>query len=334
MPESELRLASAEIADRAVGVLLVSACGDALGAGYEFDPPERIPARVGMVGGGPFGWDPGEWTDDTSMAWVIAEVAASGVDLRDEQAQDQIAAGWYAWMRQAKDVGAQTSTVLTKAGNALGGLTAAALRREAAAHHERAGRSGGNGSLMRTAPVALAFLDDPEGLVEAATQISALTHFDPEAGQACVLQCFAIRHAVLTRVLDLRVGLEWLDESAAAMWTERIDDAEDRTPETYRSNGWVVEALMGAWSAIAYTVSDDEADDGSHLRQGLEAAVRGGNDTDTVAAIAGALLGATYGASAVPEEWLQILHGWPGKRADDLISMALRMQSDDEASEE
>jgi len=266
------------------------------------------------------------------MAWVIAEVAASGVDLRDEQAQDRIAAGWYAWMREAKDVGAQTRTVLTRASSGSGVPTAEALRREAAAHHERAGRSGGNGSLMRTAPVALAYLDDPEGLVEAATQISALTHWDPEAGQACVLQCLAIRHAVLTGVLDLRVGLEYLDAGASALWAERIADAEGRTPQTFLKNGWVVEALLGAWSAIVCTwVSDDEADDASHLRRGLEAAVKGGNDTDTVAAIAGGLLGARYGASAVPDQWRLILHGWPGKRAEDLIDMALRMQSDDEA---
>ncbi|TXH40438.1 MAG: hypothetical protein E6Q90_13910 [Actinobacteria bacterium] len=88
-------------------------------------------------------------------------------------------------------------------------------------------------------------------------------------------------------------------------------------------------AFLGAWSAIACTsLTDDEADGVSHLRRGLEAAVRGGNDTDTVAAIAGALLGAQYGASAVPEEWRLILHGWPGRRGEDLIAMALRMHSD------
>ena len=329
MPDDGGLVLTREIADRAAGVLVVSACGDALGAAYEFDPPKQIPAQVGMVGGGPFGWEPGEWTDDTSMAWVIAEVVASGADLRDDEAQDQIAAGWYAWMLQAKDVGAQTRAVLTRAASGSGLPTAEALRREAAEHHRRNGRSGGNGSLMRTAPVALAYLGDPEGLVEAAAQISALTHYDPEAGQACVLQCLAIRHAVLTGDLNLRVGLEHLDDSAAALWAERIADAEGRTPQTYRANGWVVEALLGAWSAIACTSpTDDEADEVSHLRRGLEAAVRGGNDTDTVAAIAGALLGAKYGASAVPEAWRLIVHGWPGKNADDLIAMALRMDSD------
>lgn len=322
---------SAEVLDRAAGVLLASACGDALGAGYEFDPPERIPAQVGMVGGGPFGWEPGEWTDDTSMAWVIAEVAQLGLDLRSPEAQDLISAGWYAWMRDAKDVGAQTRTVLSRGASEseTGAPSAASVRVAAERYHTRTGRSAGNGSLMRTAPVALAYLDDPDGLTEAALQISALTHFDPEAGEACALQCQAIRHAVLTGELDLRVGLAWLDGPRAQLWASRIDDAEGRTPQTYRANGWVVEALLGAWSAIACTsLTDDESVEGSHLRRGLEAAVRGGNDTDTVAAIAGALLGAQYGASAVPEEWRLILHGWPGKRGEDLIAMALRMHSD------
>jgi ADP-ribosyl-[dinitrogen reductase] hydrolase len=89
----------------------------------------------------------------------------------------------------------------------------------------------------------------------------------------------------------------------------------------------VVEALQGAWSAIATTpVPQDDPAKGvfrvDHLRQALDAAVRGGNDTDTVAAIAGGLLGAAYGASAVPAEWRRALHGWPGMRTRDLVDLA------------
>ena len=73
--------------DRAAGVLLGTGCGDALGAGYEFGPPLADDVTVGMVGGGPFGWAPGEWTDDTSMAVAIAEVTATGADLRTQAAQ-------------------------------------------------------------------------------------------------------------------------------------------------------------------------------------------------------------------------------------------------------
>lgn len=167
--------------DRAAGVLLASACGDALGAGYEFSPPLPATTPVSMVGGGPFGWAPGEWTDDTSMAIPIAQVAATGTDLRSTEALDAIAAQWAGWARDANDVGAQTRAVLGSAGAT---PTGAALTAAATAHHHATGRSAGNGALMRTAPIALAYLHDPAGLDQAAHQVAALTH---EAGEACAL---------------------------------------------------------------------------------------------------------------------------------------------------
>jgi ADP-ribosyl-[dinitrogen reductase] hydrolase len=89
----------------------------------------------------------------------------------------------------------------------------------------------------------------------------------------------------------------------------------------------VVEALQIAWSAIATTpIPQDDSATGvfrvDHLRLALDAGVRGGNDTDTVAAIAGGLLGAAYGASAVPAEWRRVPHGWPGMRTRDLVDLA------------
>jgi ADP-ribosylglycohydrolase len=79
----------------------------------------------------------------------------------------------------------------------------------------------------------------------------------------------------------------------------------------------VVQALQAAWSAIATT---DEGP--GQLPRTLDAAVRCGFDTDTVAAIAGGLVGAAYGASAVPSEWRQLLHGWPGIGARELADLA------------
>ena len=169
--------------DRIEGVLLGLASGDALGAPYEFQPPRGPELEVVMAGGSP--WEPGEWTDDTAMAIAIAEVAATGADLRDEPALDLIVSRWFEWFAEAKDVGIQTRSVLAAAGG--GGITADRARTESARLHRLSGRTAGNGSLMRTAPVALAYLDDEEGLVQAARLISELTHFDPEAGDACEL---------------------------------------------------------------------------------------------------------------------------------------------------
>jgi hypothetical protein len=107
---------------------------------------------------------------------------------------------------------------------------------------------------MRTAPVALAFLGDPQGLTEAAAAVSALTHFDEEAGEACVLWCHAIRHAVLTGDLDARAGLGRLPEPGRDKWAQRLTDAEHRRPQDFSRNGWVVEALQAAWCAIATTL--------------------------------------------------------------------------------
>lgn len=269
--------------DRAAGVLVATAAGDALGAGYEFGPWLPFDQPVHMNGGGSFGWAPGEWTDDTSMAIAIAQVAADGADLRTKHAQDRIAAAWAAWAGEAKDVGVQTSAVL-RAARAVGPIDAAGLRAAADAHHHQLGRSGGNGSLMRTAPVALAYLNDEHALVGAATEISRLTHHDPDAAQACVLWCLAIRHGVLTGELDLRRGLTLLDPDSAAAWAERIDEAEANPPHHFERNGWVVQAFQGAWSAIhGTTIPVDDPQrisfPAQHLQLALENAVRGGRDT-------------------------------------------------------
>lgn len=315
--------------DRACGTLLATAAGDALGAGYEFDPPMADDAAVDMIGGGLGAFDRGEWTDDTSMAVAIAEIAATGADLRDAQAQDYLAERWSFWAQTAKDIGVQTSSVLSAA--KARGISARTVRAESEALHKSNGRTAGNGSLMRTAPVALAYLDDEDALVEGARAVSELTHFDPEAGDACVLWCLAIRHAILTGDIDVRRGLDRIPADRRALWTSRLDDAEASPPSAFADkNGWVVAALQGAWSAIVNTqvpVNDPatEVFRADHLRLALETAVRGGNDTDTVAAIAGGLLGAAYGASAVPARWRLMLHGWPGLTTRSLVALADRI---------
>ncbi len=158
--------------DRAAGVLVGTATGDALGAGYEFTHPSSD-TRIFMKGGGTFDWAPGEWTDDTSMAVCVAEGLSRGAaDL------DTIAAAFVRWYDSGPpDIGTQTWAVLSARVT-----TAAAMTTHAASI---TGRTGGNGSLMRTGPVALAFLDDADACVAAAGAISDLTHYDERAREAC-----------------------------------------------------------------------------------------------------------------------------------------------------
>ena len=145
-----------------------------------------------------------------------------------------------------------------------------------------------------------------------------------------MLWCLAIRHAVLTGVLDARIGLQHIDPDRREKWASRLEVAEKSQPSDFRNNGWVVEALQAAWSAITTTpVPTDDPATGifraDHLRLALDAAVRGGYDTDTVAAIAGGLLGAVYGASAVPAQWRRVLHGWPELATRGLVALATRI---------
>jgi hypothetical protein len=201
-------------------------------------------------------------------------------------------------------------------------MTAAARR-----VHDRLGRSGGNGSLMRTSPVALAHLDDPKALVTAAGAVSALTHTDPQAGEACALWCLGIRSAVLDAVFpDLRDGLALLPKDSRPFWLGKIEEAGRLEPRRFRPNGYVVTALQAAWSAINLTqVIETRGEEGigqGHILDALETAIRIGDDTDTVASIAGALLGARWGASAFPSTWRSLVHGWPDATAEDLVDLA------------
>lgn len=82
-----MRLTTAQT-DRDCGVVLGSAVGDALGAGYKFESTRIGPDCPQMIGGGLGNFAPGEWTDDLSMTWPVADTAAKGVDLRSPEALD------------------------------------------------------------------------------------------------------------------------------------------------------------------------------------------------------------------------------------------------------
>lgn len=318
---------------RAIGSVVAAATGDALGAPYEFQGPMPASEDVDMIGGGILGWEVGEWTDDTAMAIVVLEAAATTAedhDLRRESTLDQVAREWYSWSVGTPDIGRLTSLVVRLAVDAARragrGVPCAEDFREAArAAYASTPHNEGNGALMRAHAVVLPYLGRDEAeLLSAVEEVCRLTHCGPESLQACLLWSLAVRHAILTGELDVRIGLERLAEADAVRWLTRIEEAEAAPPVAFPRNGWVVHAFQAAWSAIAHVqpIPEGRFERRAAMSTALESAVRAGYDTDTVACITGGLLGAALGHKAVRPEWRRSLFGWPGYDVDELIRLA------------
>lgn len=315
--------------DRAAGALLGTAVGDALGVPYEFGLAPGPGEYAEMRGGGLGDFAPGEWSDDTSMAVAVARVAAAVPDLRADGALDAVAEGFLEWYdAPPPDIGNQTRAVLaaTRARLAAGERGPGRVMREEAQiyalSHEH---SAGNGALMRTAAVAWPHLDDRVAGAEAARLVASLTHADPLAGDSCVLWSEAIRVAIMSGEIRPGAGLDLLPAPRREQWRAWLTEAERPADEAvpgarFRPNGYTVTALQAAVAAIVLTPASGGP--AAHLTEALHAAVRIGDDTDTVAAIAGALLGAAYGAGAIPADWRAAVHGWPGLTGEGLVGLA------------
>ena len=285
--------ASRPEAIRAMGAVVGAAVGDALGAPFEFGRPgeytrhfpEAILGGTGeMVGGGVFGWAPGEFTDDTQMAMALAEAL-----LAEDGYDPDVVWSWFrAWAAGARDIGTRTAESLAYAD----------WRRV-----PRAARHGaGNGALMRAFPLALAFLDaDRNTLQGVVLHQAALTHPDPAAGWGAWIGVELVRAAILgDNPFDLLDELlnELPDDQAAQfapLLTVRWAPGEG-TP----SNGSVWGCLAEAVWAVRSTDSFESA---------ITTAIDLGGDTDTVACVAGAIAGARYGVQAVPSRWATYVNG-------------------------
>ena len=193
---------------RVIGALVGSIVGDALGAPFEFGPPGQYTARfphpahagLGEMTGGQ-GWGPGEWTDDTQMALLVA------ASLLDQLGLDpaDLYGRFRTWLHAGPtDVGIQTRAVLANPD-----------WRSAAHDHFAAGHpAAGNGSLMRTVPAAI-WASQRVDTMDVARQISALTHGDPAAGEAC-----AIYHRLIAAALDGEDPLDGLPGILSAVHIE------------------------------------------------------------------------------------------------------------------
>ncbi|MFD8855501.1 ADP-ribosylglycohydrolase family protein [Streptomyces vinaceus] len=274
--------------DRAVGAVLGSAVGDALGAPYEFGPAGELTARgEEMRGGG--GWDPGEATDDTQMAVLVGEslLEHGGLELADVFGRFQ---RWAA--AEPKDIGLQTEDVLT---NGEAWDLAAAL------HFQINARAAGNGSLMRASTSAVYFAAaGREATMDAARRIAALTHGDRAAWEGT-----AVLHELV------RVTLDGGDPLAALPGV--LDAVHPDHRERYGvvlgpdwHPGLATEFNGAVWPCLGSAVWALRTTTG--FAAAVRAAVDLGGDTDTVAAVTGTLAGARYGQASIPPEWTAPLH--------------------------
>jgi len=301
---------------RAIGAFVGLAVGDALGAPFEFQPkgtyrrrfPEPVLGGIGeMVGGGP--WKPGEFTDDTQMAVLVADslLAVGDVDQKD------LGERFKAWVASGpKDVGISTRAVL---GANVDPVAAAA---EYFADHPKG--AAGNGSLMRTIPAAIRFArEGTEATMAAARAISAVTHGDPAAGEGC-----AIYHELVRRALDGDDPIASIPEVL-----DLVDVDERERYEKVLSPNWLPAEGPGngsVWGALGTAIWAIRGADS--FQEAVVAAIDCGDDADTVGAITGGLAGAVWGAGRIPSRWTTYVHGSvPGRTYGlaDLQDLARRL---------
>ena len=275
--------------ERYRGALLGLAAGDAVGTTVEFRPRGSFTPLTDMVGGGPFGLAPGEWTDDTSMALCLAaSLLECGFDPRDQlrrylRWRD---AGYWASNGRCFDIG---NTV------------AAALRRFEASGDPHAGstdpQSAGNGSLMRLAPVVLYCHPDRARAGRYAAESSRTTHAAAECLDACRLFAELLCRALDGEDRDAVLAPAALAASPALEAITR-GDYRDKPASAIRGSGYVVASLEAALWSFATT---------RDFASAILKAANLGDDADTTAAICGQLAGAHYGLDGIPRPWRQRL---------------------------
>lgn len=272
--------------DRRTRAILGLAVGDALGATYEFSSPAEVPeGPLEIVGGGWLGLEPGETTDDTALARCVLEGYQEGpLELR------RVRDAMLRWEdSDPKDIGNQTRKAFYYLRNHPDALS---LPDDPDAQ--------GNGAVMRAAPHGV-MAESPEQAVENAWAEAALTHPSWEARASSALVAGLV--ACLTEGQSPHEALE-------ASWSlvEATDEPGKRVRAVLRpleryehaSSGWTVYTTRLALLALL------EATD---FRSGLEDVTRLAGDADTNGAVAGALLGARFGAGEIPTEWLHVLWG-------------------------
>jgi ADP-ribosyl-[dinitrogen reductase] hydrolase len=321
---------------RITGTVVGAAVGDALGAPFEFLAAgtfsRAFPTLLGesgpagaataamaatvaneMVGGGGFGWAPGEFTDDTQMAMVLADSLLE----HGRYVPDHVWQGWRVWAATSSDVGSTITAALHHPG-----------WREV--RHRHVDWTAGNGALMRSFPLSVATLELDDALARRVVlHQGAMTHHSPAAGWGAWLAVAMQRAAARTEGAGTAAGTAAALEAALRALDVELDVLATRAPDQaarYRAvldARWTPTGPAAAASAAAF--GGDLPVNGSSwtclaqavwavrtqptFSDAVAAVVDLGKDTDTVACVTGAIAGAVHGIDAIPTRWRRIVHG-------------------------
>lgn len=294
-----------ELLDKAKGCLVGLAVGDAVGTTLEFRQRGTFEPITDMVGGGPFDLLPGQWTDDTSMALCLAHslIYKNGFDPVDQMNRY---CNWYQYGYMSStgecfDIGATVATALNsymKTGNPFSGSIDE--------------RSSGNGSLMRLAPIAIFYRDNPAELIRYAGESSRTTYGSAECIDACKYFASLLVIAMSARKKDELLNTFYqpttpmVSAIASGLYLEK-------NYEQLTGSGYAIESLESALWCFHKADSFEEA---------ILLAANIGNDADTTAAICGQIAGAFYGCTGIPGRWVNLIQKYENIReiADTLFT--------------
>jgi len=299
--------------DRARGVLYGIACGDALGRPVEFKSASAISTEHGrldeMVGHGTWNQPAGTITDDTEQALCIARSLAEQQEFDPADIAERFVA-WYD--SEPFDIGRMTMKSLSR-------LKHGDEWDEAGQHvweHSPEGQNAGNGSVMRCAPFTVPYAANWDRLVEVSRQSSQITHADPRCTYGCGILNLTVAGLLNDADTPLRDALDYVGADAPDELVTALQPiAQGNSPDTLETSGYVVHSLQTALHDGLFAESAEEA---------IVTAVNRGGDTDTIGEIAGAVGGARFGASTLPDRWLDAII-----ETDELETLATQLVIED-----
>ena len=279
--------------DKALGAMLGLAVGDALGAPLDGRSREEAGGHTEMTGGGPLAVRPGQGTGVTQLA---LQLATSLVELGGYD-PDHTLRAYVAWARS--DPPGLSEHMREVLGAIAGGDDAS---RATSQFHLGGGDTSGNGVVMRTTPIGIAFAGRDDQLRDATLTDASLTHFDPLAGKVALLHNQAVSWLITAgpaRLYEELKNPEWLDD--------RIEDIVYPATGGVRDFAESLAASEPGSALAAVAIALVAAFNADSFEDGVVWAVNLGGDADANGAVTGALLGARFGVSAIPARWLESL---------------------------